>query len=70
MRTLRATGKVEELAHEMTRYEWHVIGLCEVRWKNMGETTTHEGHKIYYSGKDDKHEHGVGRDGQESRRAI
>ena len=26
----------------------------------MGETTTQEGHKIYYSGKDDKHEQGVG----------
>ena len=24
------------------------------------ETTTNEGHKFYYSGKDDKHEHGVG----------
>ena len=24
------------------------------------ETTTNEGHRFYYSGKDDKHEHGVG----------
>ena len=60
VRTLRGAGKAEELVHEMDRYEWHVIGLCEVRWKNMGETTTHEGHKIYFSGRDDKHEHGVG----------
>ena len=61
VRTLRATGKAEELAHEMNRYyEWHVIGLCEVRWKNMGETSTQDGHKIYFSGRDDKHEHGVG----------
>ena len=44
----------------MTRYNWHVIGLCEVRWKDFGETTTEEGQKIYYSGKENKHEHGVG----------
>ena len=60
VRTLRITGKVEELAHEMTRYDWHVIGLCEVRWKSMGETSTQEGHKIFYSGRDDKHQEGVG----------
>jgi len=60
VRTLRAAGKVEELTHEMSRYQWHIIGLCDVRWKNMGETTTQEDHKLYYSGKQDKHEHGVG----------
>ena len=26
----------------------------------MGEAITQDGHKIYYSGKEDKHEHGVG----------
>ena len=26
----------------------------------MGETTTHEGHKIYFSGRDDRHKEGVG----------
>ena len=60
VRTLRTTGKAEELAHEMGNYEWHVIGLCEVRWKNMGETSTQDGHKIYFSGREDKHEQGVG----------
>ena len=60
VRTLNATGKVKELTYEMTRYNWHVIDLCEVRWKNFRETTTEEGHKIYYSGKENKPEHGVG----------
>ena len=32
----------------------------EMRWKNFGETTTEEGHKVFFSGKEDKHEHGVG----------
>ena len=31
-----------------------------MRWKNFGETTTVEGHKFFLSGKEDKHEHGVG----------
>ena len=25
-----------------------------MRWKNFGETTTDEGHKVFYSGKEDK----------------
>ena len=31
-----------------------------MKWKNFGETTTEEGHKVFFSGKEDKHEHGVG----------
>ena len=31
VRTLNATGKVKELTYDMIRYNWHVIGLCEVR---------------------------------------
>ena len=31
-----------------------------MRWKNFGETTIEEGHKAFFSGKEDKHEHGVG----------
>ena len=34
--------------------------LCEMRWKNFGETTTEEGRKVFFSGKEDRHEHGVG----------
>ena len=60
VRTLNATGKVKELTYEMARYNRHGIGLCEVRWKEFGETATDEGHKIFYSGKENKHKHGVG----------
>ena len=59
-RTLRAAGKLQELTHEMDRYRWNILGLYEMRWKNFGETTTEEGHKVFFSGKEDKHEHGVG----------
>ena len=44
----------------MDRYWWNILWLCEMRWKNLGETTTEEGHKVFFSGKEDKHEHGFG----------
>ena len=31
-----------------------------MRWKNFGETTTEEGQEVFFSGKEDTHEHGVG----------
>ena len=31
-----------------------------MRWKNFGETTTEEGHGVFFGGKEDKHKHGVG----------
>lgn len=60
VRTLYAQGKVHELTHELKRYRWDVIGLSETRTTGFGETTTDEGHKIWFSGKDKIHEHGVG----------
>ena len=44
----------------MDRYRWNILRLSEMRWKNFGETTTQEGHKVFFSGKEDKHELGVG----------
>ena len=38
----------------------HPWTLCEMKWKNFGKTTTEEGHKVFFSGKVDKHEHGDG----------
>ena len=38
VRSLRAAGKVEDLTHEMKRYQWNILGLCEVRWGKNGET--------------------------------
>ena len=58
-RTLRAAGKLQELTHEMDRYRWNILGLCEMRWKTSGKTTE-EGHKVFFRGKEDKYEHGVG----------
>ena len=60
VRSLRASGKLEELAYEMDRYRYNIIGLCETRWKNIGEASTNEGHKLYFSGNKEKHERGVG----------
>ncbi|XP_005091763.2 craniofacial development protein 2-like [Aplysia californica] len=60
VRTLRTAGKLEELTYEMDRYQWAVLGLCEVRWKKFGKITTHEGHKLYLRGEEDKHMNGFG----------
>ena len=60
VRSLRAAGKVEELKHAMKRCQWDILGLYEVRWKHFGETSTPEGHKLFFSGREDRHEHGVG----------
>ncbi|XP_076438257.1 uncharacterized protein LOC143277357 [Babylonia areolata] len=59
VRTLYACGKLHELTHELKRYRWDVIGLSEVRWTSFGETTTDDGHKIWFSGEEKKHEYGV-----------
>ena len=44
----------------MDTYRWNILKICYMRWKNFGETTTEEGHKVFLSGKEDKHEHSVG----------
>ena len=40
------------LAHEMDRYSWNIVGLCKMRWKNFGKTTTQEGHRVFFSEKE------------------
>lgn len=59
VRTLQPCGKLEGLEHELEKYRWHVIGLAEVRWKGTGERKTDNGNVIWYSGRKDKHKHGV-----------
>ena len=58
MRSLRAAGKVE-LTHEMKRYRWNILRLCEVRYTNFGEMSTPEGQKFLSSGNGERQEHGV-----------
>ena len=49
VRTLRPAGKFEQLTHAMSRYHWNIAGLCEMRWKNFGEMSTDDGHKVHFS---------------------
>ena len=37
---------------------WDILGLAEVRGTGFGETTTDEGHKIWYCGEDSRHQYG------------
>ena len=41
-------------------YKWGNLGLCELRWKQSGEIIIDKGHRVYYSGRGDKHEQGPG----------
>ena len=59
VRTLYAPGKMLELTRELDRYQWDIIGLCEVRWTGFGETSTGEGHKMWFSGEEKQHQNGV-----------
>ena len=59
MRTLRPAGKFEQLTHAMSRYHWNIVGLCELHGENFGEMSTDDGHKVYFSGEEDRHEYGV-----------
>ena len=58
-RTLKNTAKMEELEHELTRYNWNILGLCESWLLKAGEKSTQEGHRLYWSSLEDTHEQGV-----------
>ena len=60
VRTLKDVGKLEELQHEMKRYDWNILGLCESRLLKAGEKSIQEGHRLFWSGQDNIHEQGVG----------
>ena len=60
VRTLKNTGKLEELEHELTRYNWNILGLCESRLLKVGEKSMQEGHRLYWSSLEDTHKQGVG----------
>ena len=57
--TLYTCGRIQELTHKLKCYRWDIIGLSEVRWTGSGETSTEDGHKIWFSGEEKKHQHGV-----------
>ena len=59
VRTLNACGKTRQLTHALEPYRWDIIGLSEVRWKGIGEARLDEGHKIWFSGDENYHQHGV-----------
>ena len=44
----------------MSRYHWNIVGLCEMRRQTFDEMSTDDGHKVYFSGEEGKHEYGVG----------
>ncbi|KAI0233993.1 Cyclic nucleotide-binding domain-containing protein 2 [Lamellibrachia satsuma] len=41
------------------RYRWDILGLTEVRWTGFGDTSTEEGHKLWHSGEESKHQNEI-----------
>ena len=60
VRTLKPSGKLEQLTHAVDRCHWNIVGLCEMRWNNFDEMSTDDKHKVYFSGEGDSLEYGVG----------
>ena len=60
MRSLRPAGKLERLTYAMRRYHLIIVGSARCAGKNFGEMSTDDGHKVYFSGDEDRHEYGVG----------
>ena len=52
-------GQVPELDYSTKHYRWNIVGFCEVRWKKK-TLVKQEGHKLYFSGSEDKHTRCVG----------
>ena len=50
-------GKLEELSYEISRYHWNILGLCKVQLHNR---KTLARHPLYFIGKADKHNQGIG----------
>ena len=52
VRTLYASGKVEKLEIEMDKcsYDYNILGLAEMRWIRVDESTLDNGDKIWWSG--------------------
>ena len=46
VRLLRPAGKLEQLTHAKSRYHWNIMELCEMRWKNFGEMSTDDRHRL------------------------
>ena len=49
--------QLEELTYEMDKYHWN--GLCEMRWKNFGDMSSDDRHRVYFSGEEDRNEYRI-----------
>ena len=50
VRSMYQGGKVITIMHEMQRYNLQELGLCEIRWTQVGQTILATGELILYSG--------------------
>jgi exonuclease III len=51
VQTLREIGKLWQAVACMKSYGMNILGMSEVRWREFGEMTTHDGATFIYSGR-------------------
>ena len=51
-------GKLEVVKQEMTRANFNILGISELRWTGMGEFNSDD-HYIYYCGQESLRRNGV-----------
>ena len=60
VRTLNQSGKLAQATKEFDTYNLDMLGMSEVRWKGYDRRHLASGHLFLYSGRNDRHEEGVG----------
>lgn len=61
VRSLHASGKLDNTILEMERMKINILGISDVQWPGSGKCNTSSGVLMYYSGtQDPKYRYGVG----------
>ena len=58
VRTLNKDGNLEILLHQLAKYDWEIMGICETHWIQSGDFSV-DGYKILCSSEDNEHRKGV-----------
>lgn len=53
-------GKMKQLTSHLKQHRWDTVGLVEVRWAGLRKTPTNGEQKLWHSGEDTRHKHGMG----------
>ena len=58
VRTLKKVGSMDILLHQLSNFDWEILGICETHWSQSGYFTV-DGYKVMCSSEENKHRKGV-----------